>query len=79
MLKQPHEVEIQGHITCDKCQNEIHWHYLVPQKLSDGIPVAVSYSDDTIFASRKFNPNENAYTYTIRCPKCDTKITFKNE
>ena len=32
MLKQPHEVEIKGIITCNKCQKEITWHYLVPQK-----------------------------------------------
>ena len=79
MLKQPHEVEIQGPTICNKCQEEITWHYLVPQRISDGNLCAVSYPTNTILASRKYNQSENDYTYTIRCSKCDTKITFKNE
>lgn len=79
MLKQPNEVEIIGNITCPKCHDNLTWHYLVPQRISDGNLCAVSYPTNTILASRKFNQSENDYTYTIRCPKCDTKITFKNE
>lgn len=60
-------------------KKEITWHYLVPQKISDGNLCAVSYPDNTILASRKYNPNEQEYTYTIGYPKCDNKISFKNE
>lgn len=79
MLKQPHEVEIKGIIACNKCQKEITWHYLVPQKISDGNLCAVSYPDNTILASRKYDRNEDDYIYTVRCPKCDNKISFENE
>lgn len=55
MLKQPNEVEITGNVTCPKCHDNLTWHYLVPQRISDGNLCAVSYPTNTILASRKYN------------------------
>lgn len=56
---------------CSRCKQEIKWFYPIPNKISDGIPVAYSHPKDEVSAYRKRRLSESEYLFEIKCNHCN--------
>lgn len=72
---------ITGTLKCLKCNNDIDWEYIVPQKL--GVePLQVERLDNNkAHPYKRHRISDNEYLFRVRCKHCDAlnEITYYSE
>ena len=67
---------ITGTLKCSKCNNDIDWEYIVPQKLGVEYLQAESLDDNKAHPYKHRRICENEYIFRVRCKHCNTLNGF---
>lgn len=67
---------ITGILKCSKCNNDINWEYIVPQKLGVERLQAESLDKNKVHPVKLRRISENEYLFKVRCRHCDTLNEF---
>lgn len=67
---------ITGTLKCSKCNNDIDWEYIVPQKLGVERLQVERLNDNKAHPYKHRRISENEYLFRVRCKQCDTLNEF---
>lgn len=72
---------ITGTLKCSKCNSNIDWEYIVPQKLGVEPLQAERLNEDKVHPYKHHRISENEYLFRVRCKHCDAlnEFTFYSE
>ena len=72
---------ITGKIKCSKCNRDVDWEYIVPQKLGVEPLQAERLNDNKAHPYKHRRINENEYLLRVRCKNCDmlNEFTYYSE
>lgn len=67
---------ITGTLKCSKCNNNIDWEYIVPQKLGVEPLQAERLDDNKAHPYKHHQTSKNEYLLRVRCKHCDALNEF---
>ena len=67
---------ITGTFKCSKCNSNIDWEYIVPQKLGVEPLQAERLNKDKVQPYKHHRVSENEYLFRVRCKHCDALNEF---
>lgn len=67
---------ITGTLKCSKCNNDIDWEYIVPQKLGVEPLQAERLDDNKVHPYKYHQTSKNKYLLRVRCKHCDALNEF---
>lgn len=67
---------ITGTLNCSKCNKDINWEYIVPQKLGVERLQAESLDQNKAHPIKQRRISDNEYLFRVRCKYCNTLNEF---